>query len=594
MQPPAHAAYSERRAARQVHVQQLEARHERLANLRLLLAGVAAFMAVAAFYWEWFSGAWLWLLAAAFGALASHHNSIAAQRDLALRAVNFFARGLARIEDRWHGSGQTTTRSADAHHLYAADLDLFGPGSLFELLSLARTRMGEDELARWLSAPAALEEIRVRHSCVVDLRERIDLRERLALLGDEAVTTVQPEALVAWAEAPNQLHTTLIRWSAGLVPLSFVTALALWMLTGIAAPLLASILAALAVLRGFKKPLQHTLGSTENAFEGLKTLTAVLRTLESEPFTTPEMAALLERLRAQQHSASKIMGHLATVVQLVESRRNLFMQVLELPLLYSLQVALAAERWRSRYGHLVRAWLQATGRIEALISLAAYSYEHPADPFPEFRAGDACFEGTELGHPLLAQDKCVRNSVAIGAGARILLVSGSNMSGKSTLLRTVGINIVLAMAGAPVRAAALRLTPLQVGASIRINDSLLEGSSRFYAEITRLRQLYDLTLQPLPVLVLLDEVLQGTNSRDRRVGVEGMVRAFIDKGSLGLISTHDLALTDIYGVAAGQVVNMHFQDELRDGRMSFDFTLRAGVVTKSNGVELMRSIGLKV
>jgi hypothetical protein len=594
MQPPAHAAYSERRAARQAHAQQLEARHERMANVRLLLASVAALMAVAAFYWEWFSAAWLWLPAAAFGALAIHHNSIAAQRDLALRAVNFFARGLARIEDRWHGCGQTPPRFADAHHLYAADLDLFGPGSLFELLSLARTRMGEDELARWLCTPAVLEEIRVRHGCIVDLRERIDLRERLALLGDEAVTTVQPEALVAWAEAPNQLHTTLIRWSAGLVPLSFVTALALWMLTGIAAPLLASILAALAVLRGFKKPLQHTLGSTENAFEGLKTLTAVLRTLESEPFTTPEMAALLERLRAQQQSASKIMGHLATVVQLVESRRNLFMQVLELPLLYSLQVALAAERWRSRYGHLVRAWLQATGRIEALISLAAYSYEHPADPFPEFRAGDACFEGTELGHPLLAQDKCVRNSVALGAGARILLVSGSNMSGKSTLLRTVGINIVLAMAGAPVRAAALQLTPLQVGASIRINDSLLEGSSRFYAEITRLRQLYDLTLQPLPVLVLLDEVLQGTNSRDRRVGVEGMVRAFIDKGSLGLISTHDLALTDIYGVAAGQVVNMHFQDELREGRMSFDFTLRAGVVTKSNGVELMRSIGLKV
>jgi hypothetical protein len=594
MHPPAHAAYSERLAARRASAQQLEARHEQLANVRLLLAGVAAFMAFAAFYWEWFSAAWLWLPAAAFVVLAIYHNSVAAQRDLALRTVNFFARGLARIEDRWQGSGQSATRFADPHHVYAADLDLFGTGSLFELLSLARTRMGEDELARWLCAPSALEEIHVRHACIVDLRERIDLREHLALLGDESVTTVQPEALIEWAEAPNQLHTAVIRWSARLVPLSFVAAVVLWMVTGIAAPLLASVLAAVAVLRGFRKPLQHTLGSTENAFEGLKTLTAVLRKLESEPFTTPEMATLLERLRAKQQSAAKIMGQLTTVVQLVESRRNLFMQVLELPLLYSLQVALAAERWRSRYGHLVRAWLEATGRIEALISLAAYSYEHPADPFPEFHAGAACFEGTALGHPLLPADKCVRNTVGIGAGSRIALVSGSNMSGKSTLLRTVGINVVLAMAGAPVRAAALRLTPLQVGASIRINDSLLEGSSRFYAEITRLRQLYDLTLQPLRVLVLLDEVLQGTNSRDRRIGVEGMVRAFIDKGAIGLISTHDLALTDIQGVAEGQVVNMHFQDELREGRMSFDFTLRPGVVTKSNGVELMRSIGLQV
>jgi len=598
MQPPAHAAYSERLAARRARAQQLETRHERLASARLWLASAAAFMALAALLWEWFDAAWLWLPAAAFLALALYHNKVAAQRDFSLRAANFFARGLARIEDRWQGSGPsappTATSWADASHVYAADLDLFGPGSLFELLSLARTRMGEDELARWLCAPAMVEELLVRQACIVDLRERIDLRERLALLGDDAVTTVQPEALVRWAEAPNRLHTAAIRWSAWLLPLAFAATVLLWALTGLAAPILVSALAALGVLRALKEPLQHTLGSTENAFEGLKTLTAVLDTLENEKFSSPQMTSLLQHLRDAQHSASQIMGRLALTVQLIESRRNLFMQILELPLLYSLQVALAAERWRSRHGRLVGAWLQATGRIEALLSLAAYSHEHPADPFPEFTTGSARLEGTELGHPLLAAQRCVRNSVSIGEHTRLLLVSGSNMSGKSTLLRTVGINVVLAMAGAPVRASSLRLTPLQVGASIRINDSLQAGSSRFYAEITRLRQLYDLTLQPLPALVLLDEVLQGTNSRDRRIGVEGMVSAFIDKGAIGLISTHDLALTDIRGVAEARVVNMHFQDELQDGRMSFDFTLRPGVVTKSNGVELMRSIGLQV
>lgn len=168
------------------------------------------------------------------------------------------------------------------------------------------------------------------------------------------------------------------------------------------------------------------------------------------------------------------------------------------------------------------------------------------------------------------------------------------MSGKSTLLRTVGINTVLAMAGAPVRAQRLRLSPLQIGASIRVNDSLHEGSSRFYAEILRLRQLLELTRGPVPLLFLLDELLQGTNSKDRRIGAEGIVRAFIERAAIGLVSTHDLALTDISGLAPGALRNVHFQDEIEDGRMKFDFRLREGVVTRSNGIELMRSVGLEV
>jgi DNA mismatch repair ATPase MutS len=168
------------------------------------------------------------------------------------------------------------------------------------------------------------------------------------------------------------------------------------------------------------------------------------------------------------------------------------------------------------------------------------------------------------------------------------------MSGKSTLLRTVGINTVLAMAGAPVRARSLRLTPLQVGASIRVNDSLHEGSSRFYAEITRLREIYALLDGHLPLLFLLDELLQGTNSKDRLIGAEGVVRAVVAAGAIGFVSTHDLALTQIGGLPANTLRNVHFQDELIDGKMRFDFTLCEGVVTRSNGIELMRAIGLKV
>lgn len=268
--------------------------------------------------------------------------------------------------------------------------------------------------------------------------------------------------------------------------------------------------------------------------------------------------------------------------------------LLDIPLMYSVHVAFAADRWRSDHGHAVRRWLEAIGEIEALISLGTYSYEHPADPFPEFTEGAARFESEEIGHPLVPAGRCVRNSVRLCGDTRVLLVSGSNMSGKSTLLRTVGINTVLAMAGAPVRAQRLRLTSLHVGASIRINDSLQEGSSRFYAEITRLRKLFDLADRDLPLLFLLDELLQGTNSNDRRIGAEGVLHAFLDRGAIGMVSTHDLALAEIGGPLDGHVHNVHFQEEFEDERIHFDYKLREGIVTKSNGLALMRSIGLDV
>jgi DNA mismatch repair ATPase MutS len=268
--------------------------------------------------------------------------------------------------------------------------------------------------------------------------------------------------------------------------------------------------------------------------------------------------------------------------------------VIDVPLMYSVQVAFAAEGWRRAHGRAVGSWLSAIGEIEALLWLSTYSYEHPGDPFPEFVPGSPCFDAIGMGHPLMPSPTCIPNDVGLVDGTRVLLVSGSNMSGKSTLLRAVGINAVLAMAGAPVRAKALRLTPLQVGASIRINDSLHEGSSRFYAEITRLRRLFDLAGGNPPLLFLLDELLQGTNSNDRRIGAGGVLCALLNRRAIGLASTHDLALADLGGTLNGQLHNVHFQEDFENGRMSFDYKLREGVVTKSNGLALMRSIGLEV
>ena len=325
----------------------------------------------------------------------------------------------------------------------------------------------------------------------------------------------------------------------------------------------------------------------------------MLARIEAHTFHAPQLQVLQRELVSSNMLASHAIARLRTLVDLINSRHNVAVRILDAPLMYSVQLAFAAERWRSMHGSALRSWLNTLGQTEALLSLSTYSFEHPSDPFPEFVDGAASFEAEELGHPLVPAAICVRNDVSIGEETRVLLVSGSNMSGKSTLLRAIGMNIVLAMAGAPVRARRLRLTPLQVGASIRVNDSLQEGSSRFYAEITRLRQIYDVAVGELascdpPLLFLLDELLQGTNSNDRRIGAEGIVRAFVNRGAIGLVSTHDLALTDIGGAVAGRLRNIHFQDELANGRITFDYKLRDGVVTKSNGLELMRSIGLDV
>jgi DNA mismatch repair ATPase MutS len=263
-------------------------------------------------------------------------------------------------------------------------------------------------------------------------------------------------------------------------------------------------------------------------------------------------------------------------------------------LLWDLHLVYAIERWRRASGPAVRRWLVAVGEMEALSSLAGYHYEHPDDVFPDLNAGTPCFDGEGLGHPLLSEAVTVRNDVRLADELRVLVVSGSNMSGKSTLLRTVGVNAVLAQAGAPVRARRLRLSTLQLGTSIRIEDSLQAGVSRFYAEITRLGTIMRRAGEARPVLFLIDELLHGTNSHDRRIGAEAIVRGLVERGAIGLVTTHDLALAYVAEALGTRGANVHFQDVLEEGRMRFDYRMRPGVVQKSNALALMRSVGLEV
>jgi DNA mismatch repair ATPase MutS len=282
------------------------------------------------------------------------------------------------------------------------------------------------------------------------------------------------------------------------------------------------------------------------------------------------------------------------LIELLDSRRNLFFAPLAVLLLWTTQLAFALEKWRTRHGPAIQGWLEAVAEFEALGALATYAFENPDDPFPELIEAGPLFEGTGLGHPLLPARRCVRNDVALGSPLRLLVVSGSNMSGKSTLLRTVGINAVLAQAGAPVRARSLRLSPLAIGATLRLQDSLQAGRSRFFAEVLRVRRLVEMAAGPKPLLFLLDELFHGTNSHDRRVGAEGVVRAFVEVGAIGLITTHDLALTNIVVVLGALAGNVHFEDHFQDGAVVFDYRMRSGIVEHSNALALMRSVGLRV
>jgi hypothetical protein len=592
--PPA-TDYRHRLSLREAQVAHLDKALDHFGTARLTLAALILAAGGFSFFRHSFSPSWLLLGVAVFAGVVVAHQNVRRVRSRADRAADFYRKGLARIEDRWTGTGQQGAQFDDPHHVYAADLDLFGRGSLFELLCTVRTRMGEERLAQWLKSPAPLNVIRERQAGITDLKDRIDLREELAVIGEHANVGIHPAALLQWAETPNRLGSPWIVWLAVLLPVLAIAGGIYWSVTGIGTPFFLILLLEAGILAVLRGPVDEVLKGSETAFEDLRLFSDLLLRVERERFSAPSLQALMDKLCSHTRRASQTIGSLSTIVSFAGSRRNQAITLFAIPLMYTLNVALAAERWRRMHGTVVRSWVEVIGDLEALLSLAAYAYEHPDDPVPEFVDGPARFAGIDLGHPLIPAARCVRNDVIIAGQTRILLVSGSNMSGKSTLLRTVGINTVLAMAGAPVRARSLQLTELQIGASIRINDSLHDGSSRFYAEITRLRQLFDLAQDSSrSLLFLLDELLQGTNSWDRRSGAEGIVRAFVARGAIGLISTHDLALTEFTGLPAGVLRNVHFQDELHDGRMTFDFKLRDGVVTKSNAMELMRSIGLEV
>ncbi len=595
--------YSRRLDQRRQVVQRDTRMHRGIADARLGVFTVGLILAWVALWTGKISLWWVVLPAIGFFALIVAYDRVGRVLRKAERASSYYEAALDRLADRWAGRGESGSQFSDEEHLFALDLDLFGTGSVFERLCVARTSSGQRKLADWLRQPTdSVLEIQARQAALVELRDRLDLREDVALLGDDVRVGVAPESLIAWGQGtPIVRSTGLLRLVAAILAAVNVLAVIGWAFfeAGRLPALFAFLIAGgfAWTLRGRVRRIVETI---DRKADDLKLLAALLLRVEQEPFSSPRLLAIRKAMESHGETPSHRIARLARMAQLLEAKRNQLFAPFGLLTLWSTQFALAVESWRIKSGGAIETWLEAIGEFEALCSLAAYTYENPADPFPELESPSESkcpiFEAEAIGHPLIALKDCVRNDLKLGGeeGPRVLLISGSNMSGKSTLLRSVGVNSVLALAGAPVRAKSLRLSPLAIGATLRVQDSLQAGKSRFYAEITRLRRLVDLADGPLPVLFLLDEILHGTNSHDRRLGAEAVVQGLIDRGAIGLVTTHDLALADIAERLAPRARNVHFEDHLEDGVMTFDYIMRSGVVRKSNALALMRAVGLEV
>jgi hypothetical protein len=597
----ARATYQQGREQRSHEVAGFEDRARAIGTARLVLA-VLALALVGGLVWGRL-GSWAgWAVAAdvvAFVALVLVHARVHDARERASAALRFHQRGLARLDHAWDGLPKASARFTSSAHPFTSDLDIFGHASMMQLVDATETRFGEERLARLLSLedPGAWPaDVHARQQAVRDLSARPAFREALATAGGVlADEKPDPAPLLAWAEDQGGLSPALavMGWVLPAVTLA-VIALGFVGLRGAVVTLVVVVQLAIGIAVGARlTPMLTVASDRQSAATRWRSMIAAL---EAETLEAPLLRELQGRFSSGKRRASEEIATLERIVGYVDARRNEVFRLLIGPLLlWDVHCAFALLRWRRRAGGHVRGWLDALGEVEALASLAGFAFEHPDFAWPEL-APVPVLEARGLAHPLLPDGRRVGNDVMLPAAGHALVVTGSNMSGKSTLLRALGVNAVLAFAGAPVCAAALRIGAARVATSMRIEDSLEEGVSHFYAELRGLKRVLDLAQEPgrPPVLFLLDEILHGTNSRERVLGACAVVRVLVEGGALGAVSTHDLGITALERELGGRVENVHFEEQVAGDTMTFDYVLRPGIVQSSNALRLMRAVGIAV
>lgn len=605
--PPVEPTFYEQRAAshRAQHAA-LDQSSRLFSNLRGLL--FATFVIVGGF--ALFGGAGTTglivsgLSLVAFATLVVRHAKVIDALTLEERWVRVNEDAGSRVKPKgWHDLSHQGTRLRPPSHPYADDLDLFGKGSLFQRICVAHTEPGQQKLASWLLAPTDIATAKARQAFVLSLASELELRQNLEVLalgtlppnrkGQGLLEPVLLEPLLSWAEGPPKLlaHTALV-WSARVLP--FVTAsVGVLAYLQLVSPwlVLALFVAHIAVLvkaRAYTGSILEMLSRTEHA---IVQVGPILKLLEQHPVARQRLPAIGEN----PVPPSQALNSLSKLHGWFEIRENgLVYPFVNLYFLSDVHFIAAFETWQHQHGKRLRSWFDCIGEMEALSSLAGLLHDEPNCCFAEFMTDGPLFEADGLGHPLLAVSARVVNDLPSLMGGESLLVTGSNMSGKSTYLRSMGLAAVLGLAGGPVCATRLRLAPVQVATSMRISDSLAGGVSHFYAELRKLKSVLDATSQPLPVFFLLDEVLHGTNSKERQIGARYVLAELLRAGALGAVSTHDYAICELEGELAKRVTLVHFREDVSRDEMTFDYKVRPGPVTEGNALRLMRGLGIEV
>ena len=433
-----------------------------------------------------------------------------------------------------------------------------------------------------------------RQAAVRELSLRTKLREDVALLGEYDSAESRPETFTDWLKSAPVEFDPALRIGAAVssavvlaVLLSGVLGLISWRLT-------AQVILPFALFQSIAGLVcRERVKQMDEFLRSASVETAMLRDglglLEQQHFHAPKLIDLASRVQGSARSVRS----LERLLQAMHERNKEWFYSASLLLMAGTQLCMAIAAWRRRHGAALRDWIEAWGEFEALNALGTYAAENPAHTYPEFAGGEAGFHATELGHPLMPGDSCVRNDVRLDAAQQFYVISGSNMSGKSSLLRSVGLNAVLAFAGAPVRAAQLRISPLAVCASVAVVDSQMNGKSKFLVEVDRVRLAIELAADR-KVLFLIDEIFSGTNSRDRRAASEAVIRTLAARGAIGALSTHDMSLTEIAEAPDLHGTNVHLGARDPADPMSFDYKLKPGITTETNALAIARMAGVPV
>ena len=517
---------------------------------------------------------------------------------------------------RWEEFGDPTPEPPP-NHPYADDLDVFGHASLHVLLGTTCTRPGADLLTTWLLAPAPPETVQRRQNAVRELAPAIEFRDELQAMGRLAgpVEPKQLRLLLDWAESPGWLlPKRSLKWFAIALPILVIATAGLHIFTVVAYLWILPVAVAVGVTQRYKPRIHDDFTRTSSGESGLRRYHTLVARIADARFEDPLLAELRESLirsgeasadsqaSAESEAPARSLERLFRLVELSNLRySDLIHYPWNLLTLWDIHVLVRLERWKERHGTALRSWMVALGRADALSALAGLAHAHPDWVFPEIAdadpAGQPHLTAKGLGHPLLAPESAVRNDVSLGPPDSLLLVTGSNMSGKSTLLRAIGANVILAGAGGPVFAESMALPVVDLRTSMRIRDSLEKGISYFMAELRRLKAVCDAAsaASERPVLYLLDEILQGTNTAERQIAARRILHHLLDQNAIGAVTTHDLTLADADDLK-DRAVLVHFRESVRtpeDGPpIAFDYRLRPGIATSTNALRLMEIMGL--